>query len=106
MRRFSYFVILGLAVYDVWLWQGESIQRMMGDNVSPNTNDGSEGESETQRPLTPEERSDYIAAVNQALREKMVVYKGRLRLYGFGGPLFGVDYVPIPLISVHCGPNS
>ena len=34
----------------------------------------------------------------------MVVYKGRLRLGGevYDSPMFGFEYVPIPLISVRC----
>ena len=100
MRRYAYFVILGLGVVAIWLWQSESGQDVARDNLSPSTADSPESEPEAQRPLTPEERSAYIAAVNRALREGLVVYKGRLRLEGRFGR---VEYVPVPLISVGCG---
>ncbi len=104
MPRYAYFVILGLGLLGIWLWQSESIQDAARDTLSPSTTNSPESESEAQRPLTPEERSAYIAAVNRALHERIVVYKGRLRIGGgvFGDPLFGVEYVPIPLVSVEC----
>ncbi len=104
MPRYAYFVILGLAVLGLLLWQGEGIQDVMRDILSPSTTESPESETEAQRPLTPEERSAYIVAVNRALRERMVVYKGRLRIGGdlLGHPVLGVEYVPIPLISVQC----
>ncbi len=101
MPRYAYLVILGLGVLGLWLWQSERGQDVVRDTLSPSTTDIPENKSEAKRPLTPEERSAYMAAVNRALREGLVVYKGRLRIGdGAFGSLFGVDYVPIPLISV------
>ena len=104
MPRSAYLVILGLGVLGLWLWQGESAQEVVRDTDNPSTTDTPEDESDAQRPLTPEERSAYFAAVNRALHERIVVYKGRLRINGslLGNPMFGVAYVPIPLVSVQC----
>ncbi len=102
MPRYAYFVILGLGVLGLWLWQSESVQDVARDILSASTTDSLESESEAQRPLTPEERSAYIAAISRALRERIVVYNGRLRMGSGSSWLFGIEYVPIPLISVRC----
>ena len=101
MPRFAYFVVLGLGVLVLWIWQSERGQDMARDTLSPGTTDTPESESEVKRPLTPEERSAYIATVKRALREGLVVYKGRLRMFSDDWRDEPV-YVPIPLISVQC----
>ena len=104
MPRYAYFVILGLVVLGVLLWQSESVQDVSRDTVSSNTADSPESEPEAERPLTPEERSAYIEIVNRVLRERILVYKGRLRISDDlpENLAFGFEYVPIPLISVRC----
>ena len=99
MSRYTYVVILAVAAFVVWVWQGENIrERWFGSDRA--TADQLEGEAETRRPLTLAEKSAYADAIKTAIREKLEVYKGRLRLSA--GLLGGTVYVPISLISVSC----
>ena len=99
MSRYTYVAILAVAAFVVWVWQGENIrERWFGSDRA--TADQPEGEAETRRPLTLAEKSAYADAIKTAIREKLEVYKGRLRLreYLLGDTM----YVPISLISVGC----
>ncbi len=99
MSRYTYVAILAAAAFVVWVWQGENIrERWFGSDRA--TADQPEGEAETRRPLTLAEKSAYADAIKTAIREKLEVYKGRLRLSA--GLLGGTVYVPISLISVSC----
>jgi len=118
---------LGLILLGLWLWQGsrdvarhtlldfksvagrlvkseaERIAEMTPDELREAQQKSYDelrrtNELEPPRPLTPEERAAYIAAVNQILHERIVIYKGRLRL----GDERVADYVPLALISVSC----
>ena len=98
MPRYTYVAILAVAVFVFWVWQGENIRGGLLDNDDTATD---QPEAETRRALTPAEKSAYADAVRTAIREKVAVYKGRVRLSE--DILDGTVYVPIPLISVSCG---
>ena len=127
MRRITFIVVLGLVLLGLWLWQGsqnvardalldlksvagrlvkseaERIAEMTPEELREAQQQSYDelrraNELEPPRPLTPEERAAYITAVNQVLHERIVIYKGRLRL----GDERVADYVPLPLISVSC----
>lgn len=99
MPRYAYLAILAFGALALWIWQGENIgERWFGSDRA--TADQPEGEDEIRRPLMPAEKSAYANAIKAAIREKVMVYKGRVRLSP--GILGGTVYVPISLISVSC----
>lgn len=104
MPRYVFPVILGLAVLGFLYWQNEGVQDLSPDALNAQVAQEAEKEPENLQPLSPKDRQAYLTAVKRAFREEVVVYRGRLRISGgvFGHPFLGVEYVPIPLISVRC----
>ena len=59
--------------------------------------------SDTATVLPPGVREQWFAALDQAIKERLSVYKGRVRMYRFLG---GVVYAPISNLQVECNPLS
>ncbi len=97
MPRYTYVAILAVAVFVFWAWQDENIREGLLAHDDTATD---QPEAETRRALTPAEKSAYADAIKTAIRERVAVYKGRVRLSE--GIFGGTVYVPISLISVSC----
>ena len=97
MPRYTYVAMLAVAVFVFWAWQDENIREGLLAHDDTATD---QPEAETRRALTPAEKSAYADAIKTAIRERVAVYKGRVRL---SEGIFGSTvYVPISLISVSC----
>ena len=61
-----------------------------------------EGLSDTATVLPPGVRQQWFAALDQAMKERLLIYKGRVRIQElFGG---GVTYAPITALHAECSP--
>lgn len=58
-----------------------------------------EGLSNTATVLPPGVRQQWFAALDQAMKEQLSIYKGRVRIRGFLG---GVTYAPIAALQAEC----
>ena len=59
--------------------------------------------SDTATVLPPGVREQWFAALDLAIKERLFVYKGRVRMYRFIG---GVVYAPISNLEVECDPSA
>jgi len=60
-----------------------------------------EGLSDTATVLPPGVRQQWFAALDQAMKKHLSIYKGRVRIQGFLG---GVTYAPIAALQAECSP--
>ena len=57
--------------------------------------------SDTATVLPPGVRQQWLAALDQAMKERLSIYKGRVRMRRL---LLGVTYVPIAALQAECSP--
>jgi hypothetical protein len=107
MPRYAYAVILVVGFLALWVL-GSPIRGWWQATTESSAPAETPAEFEPGPPLTPDEKAAYIATVRRALHEKLVIYKGRLRLNSdlYSSFFFDVEYVPVPLVSVRCSTFS